>query len=355
MNCDTTENPLLKFSLTGQGQALADSTAAMKPLLGDLCMQGEVSVWYAPPNSGKTLIALALLTTAVSEKRISAGSAFYIDADDTPAGLAAKAVILDDFGIHCLAPGQQGFKSKHLIPAVEKLAQDGEAEGKFILLDTLKKFADPMSKAECRAFGEVLRQFCLAGGTVLALSHTNKARSSGGKLVYGGTTDLLEDADSVYLLDRLDRPDKASEQQVAFECVKRRGPNAQTVSYQYAVDPSLPYDQRLASVELAETEYGPTGPPTRAMSDQDIAMTIRNAIRFGTTKKMAIVGVAAKATGASRREILRVLDLNCGEDPSLHLWSFSKGHEHNTYHYYLHSPEVPPGEGSQSDGPTVPT
>lgn len=336
-----TTNPLQAYSLAGQGQSLADKTDAQTPLLGDICLKGELSVWYAPPNSGKTLIALALMTAAVSDKRLEPTAAFYVNADDTAPGLAEKTVILDDFGIHCLAPGHREFTNAALSPALQRMADEGTANGKLIVLDTFKKFADPMSKSDCRRFGDLLRQFCFAGGTVLALSHTNKSRGANGKLIYGGTSDLLEDADSAYLLELASIPAEPNLQRVDFNRTKSRGANAPRASYQYDARPELSYAQRLASVEQAEAEFGPAGPLTSPKSEQEIITTIENFIRFGTDKKMALVRKASKATKTSQRRIMEVLDRYTGSDLKHHFWDVKRGNEHNAYIYALNQASEP--------------
>ena len=339
MNLQT--NPLVRYSLSGQGAQLTESTINQQPLLGDLCLKGEISIWYAPPNTGKTLIGLATVTAAVVDKRIPADKVFYVNADDSASGLAAKTMVFDDFGIHCLAPGRNGFKAAHLIPAMEQMAQDGTADGTLIIIDTIKKFTDPMSKADCRNFGNVARQFCLAGGTMLGFSHTNKSRGNDNALIYGGTTDLLEDSDSVYLVDRLPRTAKETDQFVRFECIKNRGPNAALVHYRYSIEPDLSYAQRLASVELSDPEYGDLAPEDNCTED-GIAARIQGAIMAGRTKKMDLVAIASKAARASKRKVLDVLERNTGPDPDKHLWNYTSGHEHNTYRYFLHESPVAP-------------
>jgi AAA domain len=194
-------NPLLAFSLAGEGGALTEKAIKQEPLLGDVCLKGESTVWYAKPNTGKTLIALALITDAVNDHRISPHDVFYINADDSQAGYAAKVKILDDFGIHTLVPGEKGFSLTALIPALTTLAERGEASGKLIVVDTIKKVADLMDKRAMRKLGLDTRPFTMGGGALLLLAHTNKARGAKGELIYAGTSDLMEDVDCAYLID----------------------------------------------------------------------------------------------------------------------------------------------------------
>ena len=55
-----------------------------------------------------------------------------------------------------------------------------------IILDTLKKFTDLMNKKASSEFGKLARTFVGAGGTIIALAHTNKNKDEEGKGVTGG-------------------------------------------------------------------------------------------------------------------------------------------------------------------------
>lgn len=322
----------MAFSLSGMGNTLSEKAVALKPLLGDLVLQGETAVWYARPNTGKTLIALSLMLEAVHEKRIEGSKVYYLNADDTGSGLAAKLQVLDDFGIHCLAPGHKGFRLSALVPAMLAMAETGEAHGTLLVIDTLKKVADLMNKKECREFGQAARAFSMAGGTLLGLAHTNKNRSSAEKLVYAGTTDILEDFDSAYLLDAVE--EKGGERIVRFDCLKTRGNDAGTIHYAYSAEGGLTYQERLTSVARTDPEYGDTGPEGFA-SEDTIRQSIKAAIYHGHTKKMALVATVSKACRVSRRTVLKTLEQGTGSDPSSHLWNFER-RERGAHLFYLH-------------------
>lgn len=311
-------NPLLKFSLAGRGGELESRALSQRPLLGDVALAGEIGIWYAPPNSGKTLIALHLAMDAAAARRVAPQDIFYINVDDSTAGVAAKMRALDDYGIHGLAEGEQGFRAASLVPAMEDMIEGKTAHGKLIILDTLKKFTDLMSKKESAAFGKVARRFVMSNGSIVALAHTNKHRGANQKLMYAGTSDLFEDSDSCYYLDV--RQEKEGERVVEFDCFKSRGGTAQRAFYAYATDPGLSYVERLASVRQVDGPDPDQGPPPG--SDQDIAECIALAIHHGSNKKMQILSVAGAASRSSRRKVLKVLEAKTGDDPACHLWTF---------------------------------
>jgi hypothetical protein len=80
---------------------------------------------------------------------------------------------------------------------------EGEADGKIIICDTLKKFAPVLNKADMREILHVFREFAAAGGTVVLLGHCNKHRTMDGRLVYEGVGDLKADVDNMFGLDPL--------------------------------------------------------------------------------------------------------------------------------------------------------
>lgn len=330
----TDTNPLLRFSLAGEGNTLKEKAQQQVPLLGNLVLFGQTTVWYGAPNTGKTLLALSLLLRAIGDRRIEGSNVFYVNADDSASGMAQKATILDDVGAHTLAPGYKDFSLSSLAPAMSEMAEQDQAKGSFIIIDTLKKVADLMSKKDCAEFGKVARTFSMKGGTLLGLAHTNKNRSATGKLIYAGTSDILEDFDCAYLIeDRLSEA-KSAERYVGFSALKRRGDNLETACFSYSNDSNISYEQRLLSVEEADPEYG-TLENTQSLAEADIVESIRMAIRHGTTKKIPLVGTVGKATKASRRAILAVLEKNTGSDPDVHLWDYER-RERGAHVFSLH-------------------
>lgn len=317
-------NPLLRYSIAGDGNALEATAVQLLPLLGNLSLSGEISVWYAPPNTGKTLIVLHLATEAVMHKRIAAGSIFYINVDDSLAGVAKKVQVLDDFGIQALATGQKGFKPSSLIPAMEEMVRTHTAHGTLIILDTLKKVMDLMSKKDAREFGLQAREFAMAGGSLVALAHTNKNRAANQKLVHAGTSDIVEDFDSAYLLDVSTAGQQPNERVVRFECIKNRGGTALEAFYAYSTTDGLSYAQRLATVKQVDPEYGDNADDIRQTSEQVIIDSIRAAITAGRTKKMEIVSVVTMATKASRAVVLQVLEARTGPEYEGSLWNFER-------------------------------
>jgi hypothetical protein len=318
-------NPLLQYSLLGSAEEFAAKAVAAKPLLGEVCLSGQATVWYAPPNAGKTLIGLHLALEAVDQGRIDPGNVYYINADDSSEGLATKMQLMDDAGIHTLVPGQKGFRASDLAKTLHQAAKEDQAKGVLVIIDTAKKFVSLMDKRDVAAFAEICRQFVLNGGTVLALGHTAKNGNADGNLRYAGTTDLLDDFDASFIITPLEDKSDGYERIVEFTNKKRRGNSPDRVAYAYANDPSISYVERLVSVRLVDdNEYAGVAARARQVSDAEAIEAITAAIADGFIKKMELASEAARRSGLSKRAVIRKIEQYTGTDPQQHKWTFQR-------------------------------
>ena len=174
---------------------------------------------------------------------------FYVNADDSFKGTVEKTELAESWGFHMVTPNQNGFTSSEVPQMMLELAETGDAKGVVIILDTLKKFTDLMHKRESSEFGNISREFISAGGTLICLAHTNKHRSADGKPIYSGTSDISDDCDCVYILDKLDG--RMFEDEVAVEFVndKSRGDVASSVSFSYSKKHGQSYAELIDSVK----------------------------------------------------------------------------------------------------------
>jgi len=318
-------NPLTKYSLLGSAAELEKHALEQKPLLGSICLTGEATVWYAKFGTGKTLLCLHLTIEAIQDGRIAAGDVFYINADDSSAGLAQKVKLLQDYGVNVLAPGHRGFRANMLVEKMKEMIDTGSANGVFLIFDTLKRYVDVMSKAAVAAFTEVIRQFVMKRGTVLALAHTNKRPGSDGKPIPEGTGDVLNDFDCGYLLDTVGEEKETHYPIVEFSRQKSRGPAASKAYYVYDPEAGLKYTERLASIREVSPEDDKFGDRFSFdnTEESDIIFGIEQCLEHGTVTKMDIIRTTAMATKTSRRTALKVLENYTGDDPELHRWNFT--------------------------------
>lgn len=313
-------NPLLQYTLQGEAAALEENAIAQKPLLGSFCLMGQSTVIAAPPNAGKTLLTIATLIEAVDQDRIKGEDVFYVNADDSTQGVAEKVRVLDEYGIHMLAEGYKGFRASLLAPALAQMIETNAASGKFLILDTFKKFTQPMSKTDTSRFLEGVRRFVLNGGTVLSLAHVNKHQDANGKNVFAGVSDIIDDIDCMYLLDTKPKADGGKIIQLTNK--KRRGNNPDVVAYAYSPALNIDYAERLTSVheidpldELDESELD------YRTSDNDVLYSLAMHIHYGPDRgKMVLVRTTAAHLNVSKQRVLKLLEANTGEDPEQHRW-----------------------------------
>lgn len=247
-------HPLYRFSLRGSADQLEADAAETKPLLGQFIMDGQATMIYAAPNTGKTLIILHLVLEAIADGKIDPDCVIYVNADDTSSGLAFKGRVFEGVSAHMMAPGHKGMKARHLVEKLIQAVEDGTARGTLIIIDTLKKFTDLMDKKKTREFGQVCREYVMAGGTIVALGHTRKSPKSNGSPQYQGTTDILEDFDAVYVAELMTNGGRKDRRVVRFNMEKKRADSPNTVAYAYADQLGISYHEKLASVESVDPE-----------------------------------------------------------------------------------------------------
>ena len=194
-------NPLAKFSLLGRTQELEAQMVEQKPLFGNIIVQGQASVIHAPPNTGKTLILLHMITEAIKEG-VRTRKLFLVNLDDNSMGLVEKNRLADEYGFNMLADGHQGFKVTEFRLAMQEMIANDTAHGVVVIIDTMKKVVNPMIKRMSSLYQDGAA-VSMKGGTMVVLAHVNKNRNSSGKVVYAGTSDIKDDFDCAYDLDTL--------------------------------------------------------------------------------------------------------------------------------------------------------
>jgi hypothetical protein len=333
-------HPLRRFSISGDLDALERQMVDQVPVLGNIALLGQATALYAAPNTGKTLITLALAIDAITKGTIDPQNFYYMNMDDNGNGLIEKTRFAAELGFEILADGYKGFRSSDFRKAMEVMIEDGTAKGNVVVLDTLKKFTNTMDKNSSSDFAKVIRRFCMKGGTVIALGHTNKHKGSDGKRKYSGTSDIVDDFDCAYVLDTLEVASDAGHKIVEFENIKRRGNVAQAVAYSYINSPEISYDEMLLSVqEVDEYQLDPIRKQMEIRSDQLVLDAVKSSISSGVNTKIKLSKDVAKKTGASHRAVHQILDKYTGADPANHFWSVARG-DRGALTYSLLSQEV---------------
>jgi hypothetical protein len=335
-----TESPLeLLISKCANGDSISLRSQMMsdKFILKELAIQGQWTVLYAGPNTGKTLLTLWMLKESVSDGELDGSKVFYANCDDTHRGNLQKLEIAEQHGFNMLLPNIKGFKPDTLVATMAGLAEKNEARGVVILLDTLKKFTDLMDKRVASQFGNVAREFVSAGGTLICLAHVNKHKSAEGKSIYTGTADIRDDADCVYTIEHLGKTGETHT--VEFECIKSRGAVADKMTFQYSkgdgyiglfnsVKRLTHDDAQIAQHAVEEAE--------QHKLDAEVIEAVKTALTNSVCVKGEIVKFTMETFDVSRRGVHHVLDKYEGR-----LWTAEKGEKNTSIYKMVEAPPPP--------------
>lgn len=318
-------NPMTRYSLQGHLPELEAAALETKPLLGNVALAGQATVIYAPPGSGKTLVTIWLLMEAIRSGRILGGNVIYMNADDSSSGVADKMRLLEEVGAHMLVPGLLGFTAGKLLELMRDMVKTNKCRGVVIVVDTLKKVVDTMSKGDSAAFGSVVRECVAQGATFIGLGHTRKNPSPTGKLVHGGTTDLLEDADAACILTPLNIRTGDGDKVVQFLSIKRRGDNVDE-AFAYAEGGTASYDELIASVRRVDADkLDHFVVEAEERSDEPVIEVVIACITEGVVQKMALADAVGRRAKISNRAAIKVIERYQGDDPTQHRWTYSVG------------------------------
>jgi len=312
---------LTQFSLNGSSKEMESKMLEDKFVLGRMAILGQATAFYAKPNAGKTLMTLWLLIDAIKRQEIEGSKVFYINADDNHKGLVCKLKLAEKNSFYMLAPSYNNFNSNDFLPMLNTIISQGTARGTIIILDTLKKFTDVMDKKIGTEFGKVVRAFVSNGGTVIMLAHTNKHRDGDGKVIFSGTSDIVDDIDCAYTLDIVG--DDPFNRTVVFENFKSRGDVVKKISYSYSATEGQDYYDLLNSVEQVD-EARATKLQLQKSIDEKLAKNefiieaVSEAITEGINTKTELAERVRQNTGISLSKVHTVLKAHEGND-------FSKG------------------------------
>jgi len=314
---------LKKFSLTGQAENMRKQMLDEKYVLGKMAILGQSTVFYAPPNAGKTLLTLWMIIEGIKSGEINGQDVFYINADDNFKGVVHKLELAERHGFEMLVPGHKGFQSDALHTYLAELVRQNNARGKILILDTVKKFTDLMHKEKSSKFGESVRQFVSHGGTAIMLAHTNKHRDDENKVVYSGTTDLVDDADCAYTLDVVTEEKANGLRTVQFTNFKSRGDVTSEAVYRYDFADGTTYRERLNSVEAVGQAERQEAEKRKRLDmvlnkNRNAVEVLKECISEGIVNKTELIAQAHERSGITKAKIRAALIDHTGSKISEH-------------------------------------
>lgn len=331
---------LERFAMNGLAAAMQKQMLEDKFVLGRMAILGQSTVFYAAPNVGKTLLTLHLIIDGIQSGELNASDLFYINADDNHAGLLFKLKLAEKHGFAMLAPGYRDFKAEHLAAYLNAMIKSDTARGKILILDTVKKFVDLMRKDRASRFGQSVRQFVSHGGTVIMLAHVNKHRGEDQRVIYSGTSDLVDDADCAYTIDKL--TEEHGIRTVRFENFKSRGAVESEAVYRYDCADGTSYYERLDSVaEVGREEREAARAKQQAAEtlarNREAVEAITESLRDGITQKTELIKDACSRSGISKKKIANALKEHTGTSVTKNQFWYLTVEEKNAHVYRLNA------------------
>ena len=175
-------------------------------LFDNFIIKNEITMFAAPPSSGKSLISVALCNMFLVKNVIK--NVIYFDADN-------GAATIKERNIHLLKQkwGKQfryfheSSASKSQMFQIIKQLQKTDLTNIFIVFDSIKNFmigGDRDKNKDVSKVMEILQSLRARGATVLFLHHTNKPQRDIQELTYAGSSAFAEDSGNAYILKKND-------------------------------------------------------------------------------------------------------------------------------------------------------
>jgi ABC-type cobalamin/Fe3+-siderophores transport system ATPase subunit len=157
--------------------------------------RGHLIAVVGLPGAGKTTI-MEYVAGQIT------GTVLYVTADISAGDIPEARRRAVAGGYHLLAPDiKVGLSMDDVIFKLNALAvSDQDLSDTVIIIDTLKKITDVISKRLSANVYKMLRALTGRGATVICLGHCNKYPDQNGWPIYEGTSDLRSDFDELALL-----------------------------------------------------------------------------------------------------------------------------------------------------------
>lgn len=241
---------LRSAALNDRIEELEERLAKERDVIPGMITTGTVTLVYAPSGAGKTVWILGNLFQSIRNNLIKGSDVIYFNEDDGARGALQKAKLGKRHGMTMVTLANSNDpllrNTNQALALLNAIREEGEADGKIVICDTLKKFVGVMNKGEMRDVLHVFREFAAAGGTVILLGHCNKHRSMDGRLIFEGVGDLKADVDNMFGLDPLNDKfafhqellviNEKDRSQISFEGGFKYKQTSHTVGYEESVE-----------------------------------------------------------------------------------------------------------------------
>lgn len=321
---------LHQFAVT---QEHVDTMTDTRMIWRSLIALTHLAVWSGPGGGGKTTVA----KEAGGDLARDGFKVFFFQEDAAAGDLPALFEHAQAAGYALLNSTLNGVQPRDQLDVLHALVQSSESDlsNYVFFFDTLKKFADLMSKSGTRDFFNLMRALTTRGATVVALAHTNKHRGVDGNLIFEGVGDVRNDVDELLYIESVEdpgtglvtmtiRPDKVrcAIREASFRLDKR---TMLVTALDAVID--------VAAIERRQANL---------LEDADLIAVVHGVLRPGGMPMTALVEKVMEAGGVGKRSAKRVVDRYLGTDAAdKHaLWLETYIRATNT-RYIAHPPSQP--------------
>ena len=260
---------LMYAAVNDRIEEMEERLAKERDVVPGMITTGTVTLVYAPSGAGKTVWILGNLFQSIRNNLIKGSDVIYFNEDDGAKGVLQKAKMGRKHGMTMItlsnSPDPMLRTTDDALRLLSQIREEGHADGKIVICDTLKKFAPVLNKGDMRDVLHVFREFAAAGGTVILLGHCNKHRSMDGRLIYEGVGALKSDVDNMFGLDPVNDKFAAYQEllvinekdrsQISFEGGFKYKQTSAVVHYEESVD-SVQFMSPDDISELKEKQRG---------------------------------------------------------------------------------------------------
>ena len=221
-------------------------------LYANFVTKNEITMFAAPPASGKSLIAVALCNMFLQQNTID--TVIYFDGDNGSATIKERNIhkIKQHWGTKFRYFHESSASRSQMWQIVKQL-QKTDLNDCFIIFDSIKNFmigGDRDRNKDVSRVMEVLQSLRARGATVLFLHHTNKPQKDT-ELIFAGSSAFQEDAGNAYILSKND-----FKQSFIFINTKARTGELHDIAFSYDPDShtltQLDFEEANETEEIAE-------------------------------------------------------------------------------------------------------
>lgn len=305
---------LARFAVTDDQ---VEAMEATRIVWGGRLAVSHLAAWVSPANGGKTTIA----KHAAGELARDNFRVWFFQEDASAGDLPALHEHAKENGYQLLNSTLAGASPDEQLEILRAIARaDTDLAGCVFFFDTLKKFADLMSKGGTRGFFQLMRALTQRGATVVLLGHTNKHRGPDGKLIFEGVGDVRNDVDELIYIEATEkdaqgmvtltmRPDKVR-CAIGESSFRLNTKTMQLDALEQVVD--------VQAIKAAQDQR---------REDQPVIEAIDAILANGGMNHTELIRRARDETGMSRLRVERIFERYVSSDPAAPgaLWSQTRG------------------------------